>query len=162
MKFEKLASTKKCVSDTDFPLRLCAKSAERYRFIHHPKETWKYGIDQVSGTNYPLSLDSTLKTLVLLNIATNLITLLEEKKPLARSLSLLTTHLITGEVKDLLSIPFSFKKHKKKPFKEHLTLRARVTKTGSEHGAFPVGTYVVLYLSLLHCERKITISSKPS
>lgn len=45
MKFEKLASTKKCVSDTDFPLRLCAKSAERYRFIHHPKETWKYGID---------------------------------------------------------------------------------------------------------------------
>lgn len=112
--------------------------------------------------NYPLSLDSTLKTLVLLNIATNLITLLEEKKPLARSLSLLTTHLITGEVKDLLSIPFSFKKHKKKPFKEHLTLRARLTKTGSEHGAFPVGTYVVLYLSLLHCECKITISSKPS
>ena len=66
--------------------------------------------------NYPLSLDSTLKTLVLLNIATNLITLLEEKKPLARSLSLLTTHLITGEVKDLLSIPFSFKKHKEKTF----------------------------------------------
>ena len=113
--------------------------------------------------NYPLSLDSTLKTLVLLNIATNLITLLEGKQPLARSLSFLTTHLITGDVKDLLSIPFSFKKHtKKKPFKEHLTLRVRVTKTGSEHGAFPVGTYVVLYLSLLHCERKITISSKSS
>ena len=45
MKFEKKASTKKCASDTDFPLRLCAKSAERYRFIHHPKKTWKYGID---------------------------------------------------------------------------------------------------------------------
>ena len=116
MKFEKQASTKKCASDTDFPLRLCAKSAERYRFIHHPKKTWKYGIDQVSGMNYPLSLDSTLKTLVLLNIATNLITLLEGKQPLARSLSFLTTHLITGEVKDLLSIPFSFKKHKEKTF----------------------------------------------
>ena len=36
---------KKCAIDTDFPLRLCAKSAGRYRFIHHPKETWKYGID---------------------------------------------------------------------------------------------------------------------
>ena len=44
-KFEKQASAKKCAIDTDFPLRLCAKSAGRYRFIHHPKETWKYGID---------------------------------------------------------------------------------------------------------------------
>ena len=43
--FEKQASAKICAIDTDFPLRLCAKSTGRYRFIHHPKETWKYGID---------------------------------------------------------------------------------------------------------------------